>query len=115
SRRPELSSWAAYGPALAGGFLPSLALVLVSDAEVWRWVTLFVVAIVIVLLGSWRRRRAPVVTGATVAVVVALVEMIRLLVRGAVAGAILVGVAGVILIAFGALSEKRLRGALRSM
>jgi hypothetical protein len=115
SRRPELSSWVAYGPALAGGFLPTVALVLVSDAEVWRWVTLFVVAIVVVLLGSWRRRRAPVVGGATVAVVVALVEMIRLLVQGAVAGAILVAVAGVILIVFGALSEKRLRGALRSM
>ena len=41
--------------------------------------------------------------------------MIRLLVQGALAGALLVAVAGVVLIVFGALSEQRLRGALRSM
>ena len=114
-QRPTLSSWSAYGPALAGGFLPSLALVLVDDAEVWRWVALFVAAIGVVLIGVWRRRLAPVVTGAAVAIVVALVEMIRLLLRGSVAGAILVAVAGVVLIAFGALSEQRLRRALKQM
>ena len=114
-RRPELSSWIAYGPALAGGFLPSLALVLVGDRVVWRWVALFAAAIVTVIMGTWRRRHAPVVTGSSVAVVVALTEMIRLLVQGAIAGAVLVAVAGVVLIVFGGLSEKRLRGALRRM
>jgi hypothetical protein len=114
-RRPELSSWVAYGPALAGGFLPSLALVLVGEDALWRWVTLFAAAIATVIVGSWRRRRAPVVTGATVAVLVAVTEMIRLLIEGAVAGAILVAIAGLILIGFGAVSEKRLRGALRNM
>ncbi|MDT5027086.1 MAG: hypothetical protein QOE61_3512, partial [Micromonosporaceae bacterium] len=114
-RRPELSSWTAYGAALAGGFLPSLALVLVGEDAVWRWVTLFAAAIVTVILGSWRRRRAPVVAGAGVAVVVAVTEMIRLLVQGAIAGAVLVAVAGLILIVFGALSEQRLRSALGKM
>ena len=114
-RRPELSSWVAYAPALAGAFLPSLALVLVGDDVVWRWVTLLAAAVVTVILGSWRRRVAPVVTGAVVAVVVAVTEMIRLLLSGAIAGALLVAVAGIVLIVFGALSEQRLRGALRRM
>jgi hypothetical protein len=114
-RRPDLASWTAYGAALAGGFLPSLALVLAGQDAVWRWVSLFAAAVVTVILGSWRRRRAPVMAGAAVAVVVAVTEMIRLLVRGALAGAILVAVAGLVLIVFGALSEQRLRGALRKM
>jgi hypothetical protein len=114
-RRPELSSWAAYGPALAGGLLPSLALVLVGQDVVWRWVGLLAAAVVTVILGSWRRRVAPVVTGAVVAVLVAVTEMIRLLLSGAVAGALLVAVAGIVLVVFGALSEQRLRGALRRM
>ena len=114
-RRPDLSSWLAYGPALAGGFLPSLALVLVGDDPLWRWVTLFAAAIVTVIVGSWRRRRAPVVSGSTVAVAVALTEMVRLLIEGEVAGAILVAVAGLVLIGFGAMYEQRLRGALRRM
>jgi hypothetical protein len=114
-RRPELSSWVAYGPALAGGFLPSLALVLVGEDVAWRWVGLLAAAVVTVILGSWRRRVAPVVAGATVAVLVAVTEMIRLLLSGAVAGALLVAVAGIVLVVFGALSEQRLRGALRRM
>jgi hypothetical protein len=113
--RPELSSWIAYGPALAGGFLPSLGLVLVGQDVVWRWVTLLAAAVVTVIFGSWRRRVAPVVTGAVVAVLVAVVEMIRLLLSGAIAGALLVAVAGIVLIVSGALSEQRLRGALRRM
>jgi len=114
-RRPDLSSWVAYGPALAGGFLPSLALVLVGEDTPWRWVTLFAAAVAAVIVGSWRRRLAPVVTGATVAVVVAVTQMIRLLIQGALVGAVLVAVAGAVLIAFGAVSEQRLRGALRNM
>jgi integral membrane sensor domain MASE1 len=55
------------------------------------------------------------VAGASVALVVAVIEMVRLVVQGAIAGAILVAVAGMVLIVSGALSEKRLRGALRRM
>jgi hypothetical protein len=114
-RRRDLSSWMAYGPALAGGFLPSLALVLVGEDVVWRWVTLFMAAITAVIVGSVRRRLAPVVTGGAVAIIVAVVQMIRFLAQGAIAGALLVAIAGVILIIFGAVSEQKLRGALRKM
>ncbi len=55
------------------------------------------------------------VAGSAIVIAVAVIEMVRLLLRGAVAGAILVAVAGVALIVAGALSEKRLRGALRAM
>jgi hypothetical protein len=69
-----------------------------------------VAAVLTVIVGSWRRLSAPVVTGSTVAVVVALVEMIRLLSRGQVAGGLLVAVAGGVLVGFGAISERRRRG-----
>jgi hypothetical protein len=44
---------------------------------------------------------------------VALAEMIKLLVQGRTAGAVLVALAGVVLIVVGAISEQRLRSALR--
>jgi hypothetical protein len=113
-QRPDLSSWAAYGPALVGGFGPSVVLVVVGEDSVWRWVTLFLVAVLTVVVGTYRRRQAPVVTGAIVVLLVALVEMIRLLIRGQIAGAVLVASAGAVLIAFGALSERR-RRSLRDM
>jgi hypothetical protein len=108
-RRPDLSSWVAYGPALAGGFLPSVALVLVGSDPVWRWVTVFVTAVACVIVGSWRARLAPAVTGAVVAMLVSVTEMIRLLAAGQIFGAALVALAGVVLIAFGALAETRRR------
>jgi hypothetical protein len=108
-RRPQLSSWVIYGPALAGAFLPSVALILVGDDPVWRWVSVFLAAVAIVIVGSWRGWRAPVVTGGTIAVVVAIVEMVWLLIEGQIFGAFLVGLAGVILIIFGAFAERSLR------
>jgi hypothetical protein len=110
-RRPELSSWVVYGPALAGAFLPSVALILVGDDPAWRWGSVFLAAVAIVIVGSWRGWRAPVVTGATIAVVVAIVEMIWLIIEGQIAGALLVGLAGVTLIIFGAFAERSLRRA----
>src|SRR4029079_14150114 len=64
-RRPELSSWVAYSPALAAGFLPSLALVLVDidPNHLLRRGLLFVGAVHTVIVGSMRRRQAPAVTG----------------------------------------------------
>jgi hypothetical protein len=69
-----------------------------------------VAAVLTVIVGSGRRLSAPVVTGSAVAVVVALVEMIRLLSRGQIAGGLLVAVAGGVLVGFGAISERRRRG-----
>jgi hypothetical protein len=108
-RRPELSSWLAYGPALAGAFAPSVVLILVGDNPAWRWVSVFLAAVATVIIGTWRGRRAPVVAGAAVAVVVALVEMIWLLIEGQIAGALFVAIAGATLIVFGAFAERRLR------
>jgi hypothetical protein len=109
-RRPDLSSWLAYGPALAGGFLPSLTLVVIGNDPPLRWVTLFAAAIGAVIVGSWRRRRAPAVIGSSVAVAVAITEMARFLARGEIGGALLVALAGIVLIVFGATYEKRLAG-----
>jgi hypothetical protein len=108
-RRRELSSWLAYGPALAGVFLPSLALIVVGEDPVWRWVTVFVVAVAVVIVGSWRGLQAPALAGAAVAVVVAVTEMIRLLAAGQIFGAVLVALGGAILVLFGAISETRRR------
>ena len=112
-RRRDLSSWLAYGPALAGTFLPSLALIVVGEDPVWRWVTVFVVAVAIVIVGSWRRLQAPALAGAAVAVVVAVTEMIRLLAAGQIFGAVLVALGGAILVLFGAISETRRRSSRR--
>ena len=110
-RRPQLSSWAVYGPALAGAFLPSVVLILVGENPAWRWISVFLGAVAIVIVGSWRGWRAPVVTGATIAVGVAIVEMIWLLIDGQIAGALLVGLVGITLIVFGAFAERSLRRA----
>jgi hypothetical protein len=112
---PPLSSWVAYGPALAGGFLPSLALVLIGQDPPWRWVGLLTAAVVTVIVGSWRRRNAPVTTGSVVALAVAVIEMIQLLRHQNYGGAALVAVAGVVLIIFGALAEQRRRRTVRRL
>jgi len=116
-RRPDLSSWVAYSPALVAGFLPSLALVLVDvdPNHLLRRGLLFVGAVVTVIVGSWRRRQAPVITGSAVAVVVALYFLMLLWISGTVAGYLLFALAGLVLIVLGAVYEKRLRGALRKM
>jgi hypothetical protein len=74
--RPELHSWVGYGPALAAGFLPSLALA-VSDGTPWRRLLLGLAALLAVVAGSVRRRQAPVVSGGVVLVVLALNELAR--------------------------------------
>jgi hypothetical protein len=109
SRRPELSSWITYGPGLAGAFVPSVVLVLAGQDPVWRWVGVFGVALAVVVLGTMRGWRAPVVTGSLIAVVVAIVKMVRFIVNGDYGGALIVALAGVALIVIGAFSERSLR------
>jgi hypothetical protein len=72
--RPDLTSWTAYGPALAAAFLPSLASVLVNDGQPVRRLLLGVGALLVVLAGAYTRLQAPVVTGGVVLVAVALHE-----------------------------------------
>jgi hypothetical protein len=114
-RNDQLSSWLAYGPALVGGFAPSVALVLIGQDALWRWVTLFVVAVLTVIVGSYRGHNAPVTVGGVVVVVVALVEMVRLLARGQTAGALLVALAGGVLVVFGAQRERDRRRRTREL
>jgi hypothetical protein len=74
--RPDLRSWVSYGPALAAGFLPSLALAL-SGGTPWRRLLLGLAALLVVVAGSVRRRQAPVVSGGIVLVALALNELSR--------------------------------------
>jgi hypothetical protein len=81
--RPGLSSWVAYGPALAAAFLPSLATVLVlvepfsqASAPAWRRLLLGAGGLAVVVGGSIRRRQAPVVVGGAVVAIVALHETV---------------------------------------
>jgi hypothetical protein len=74
--RPELRSWVAYGPALCAAFLPSLGSILVVAGEPWRRLLLFAGAIAVVILGSVRRLKAPVVVGGVVLTLVALHEVV---------------------------------------
>jgi hypothetical protein len=97
--RPDLRSWVAYGPALAAGFLPSLAMIISVPGSPGRRLALGAAAIVVVVLGSITRRQAPVVIGGLVLVIVALHELVLLwqLLPGwiplAAGGVLLVGLA----------------------
>jgi hypothetical protein len=73
---PGLSSWIAYGPALAAALLPSLASVLVEDGQPVRRLVLGLGALAVVVAGTHRRRQAPVMIGGGVLSVVALHEVV---------------------------------------
>jgi hypothetical protein len=76
--RPQLTSWVAYGPALAAALLPSLAMVLTESGEPWRRLLLGVAALAIVVAGAVRRRQAPFVLGGLALAVIALHEIVLL-------------------------------------
>jgi hypothetical protein len=76
--RPELNSWAAYGTALAIGFLPSLAPVYGHDPQVGRQLVVGSAAVVVALIGARARLQAPLVIGGIVAVLLALPDLARL-------------------------------------
>lgn len=76
--RPELRSWVAYGPALAAGFLPSLAPLLTGDASVTRRLVLGGLALATVLVGAWAHLQAPVIIGTIALLVVAIHELVLL-------------------------------------
>ncbi|QSB15740.1 hypothetical protein JQS43_05210 [Natronosporangium hydrolyticum] len=69
-----LGSWLAYGPALAAAALPSLA-VTVIDPSPGRRLLVGLAAVVVLLAGVRWRLQAPVVVGATVAILAALREL----------------------------------------
>ncbi|HEY0535592.1 MAG TPA: hypothetical protein VGD29_28750 [Actinoplanes sp.] len=114
--RPDLSSWAAYGPALLAAFVPTLGIVVASHDNEVRQVLLLLGAVGTLIVGSITRQQAPVVVGAAATVVAALTFAATLV------GPWLVLVpVGVILLFIGATSEsrrraqERFRGALIKM
>jgi hypothetical protein len=98
-RRPELTSWVTYGPALAAAMLPTLASVLVDEGQPVRRLALGLGALAVVVGGAHARLQAPVVVGGAVLAAVAVHEVALvwdLLPRWiplALAGLLLVGLA----------------------
>ncbi|GAB1645158.1 SCO7613 C-terminal domain-containing membrane protein [Krasilnikovia sp. MM14-A1259] len=70
--RPELSSWAAYGPSLLAAFVPTTGIVLATDAGDLRELVLLLGGVVTLIIGSRMRQQAPVVVGAVVTAIAAL-------------------------------------------
>ena len=105
--RPDLGSWVAYGPALAAAFLPSLAAIITTTGDPWRRLALGTGALAVVVAGSIAHRRAPVVAGGIVLMVVALHELVLLWQRLPNWIPLLAG--GVILVVLAITYERRLR------
>ncbi len=76
-RRTGLSSWVAYGPALAAALLPSLGSIMVTDGQYLRRLLLGLAALAVLLAGARARLQAPVVLGGGVLALVALHELAR--------------------------------------
>jgi hypothetical protein len=72
----RLHSWIAYGPALIGGFGPSLASVLVADDAPLRRLAAGVAGVAVVLVGARWRLQSPVIVGGSALAVLALHEAV---------------------------------------
>jgi hypothetical protein len=114
-QRADISSWAAYGPALLAAFVPTVGIVLATDAGDLRELLLLLGAVATLIVGSRLRQQAPVVVGAAATAIAAVHFAVTLV------GPWLVLVpVGVVLLFLGATNEsrrrtERLRGALRGM
>jgi hypothetical protein len=115
-QRLELSSWAAYGPALLAAFVPTTGIVLATDAGDLRELLLLLGAVATLIVGSRLQQQAPVVVGALATAIAAVHFTVTLV------GPWLVLVPlGVVLLLLGATNEnrrrtqERLRGALVRM
>jgi hypothetical protein len=107
-QRPELGSWAAYGPALIAAFGPTVALLLVEDPPATRLIGLLVAGLVVLVWGSQKQQRAPVAIGATAMAIAAFVAL-----QAVSTTWLAVGIAGVVLLIIGASSERRRRATER--
>ncbi|HZM81537.1 MAG TPA: hypothetical protein VFC19_37915 [Candidatus Limnocylindrales bacterium] len=103
-QRPELGSWAAYGPALIAGFAPTIALIIVPEPDPFRIVALLAGGITVLIWGSVKQQRAPLAIGTAVTTIVAFDALIT-------AGQIwlAIGIAGIVVLAIGATEEGRRR------
>ncbi|GAA3631903.1 hypothetical protein GCM10023079_23320 [Streptomyces chitinivorans] len=112
--RPEVSSWAAYGPGLATTLVPSLVAVWV-DAHWPRPLLLGAAALALTVLGARSRLKAPLLMGGGTAALVALHELAPRVVQvaGLLPRWVPPAAAGVLLLLVGATYERRLREARR--
>ncbi|KQX60973.1 hypothetical protein [Streptomyces sp. Root1310] len=113
-RDPAASSWTAYGPGLAVTLLPSLATAW-SDVEWTRPLLLGAAGLLLTLLGTRHRLRAPLVLGGSVLALVTLHELAPYLVQvtDALPRWVPPALAGLLLLALGATYEQRLRDVRR--
>ncbi|GIM89288.1 SCO7613 C-terminal domain-containing membrane protein [Paractinoplanes toevensis] len=102
--RAELSSWAAYGPALLAAFVPTIGIVLAGDGGDLREVCLLLGAVATLIVGSTYRQQAPVVVGAVATVFAAVHFAVTL-----VGPWLVLLPVGLILLIFGATNENRRR------
>jgi len=109
--RTDLTSWTAYGPALAAALLPTLASVLTGEGEPLRRLLLGAAALGVVLAGARARLQAPVVAGGSVLTLVALHEMA--LVWDLLPRWIPLAAAGLLLLALATTLERRRRDLAR--
>jgi hypothetical protein len=109
--RPDLSSWAAYGPALLAAFVPTIGIVLAGNGGELREVLLLLAAVATLIVGSTYQQQAPVVVGALATLIAAIHFAVTL-----VGPWLVLLPLGVILLIFGATTEtrRRAREGLRS-
>ncbi|MFI5890782.1 SCO7613 C-terminal domain-containing membrane protein [Actinoplanes sp. NPDC051513] len=102
--RTDLSSWAAYGPALLAAFVPTIGIVLAGDGGDLREVVLLLAAVATLIVGSIYRQQAPVVVGAVATAFAAIHFAVTL-----VGPWLVLLPLGIILLIFGATNENRRR------
>ena len=109
-REPGTSSWPAYGPGFALGLLPSLLVALDDGVEApLRPLLLLVAALAVTLAGAASRLQAPLALGGAVLAVDALAQLAPY--AAALPRWVVLGTAGLLLLALGATYERRLQQA----
>lgn len=109
-RHPEARSWPLLGPWLVLLTIPSLLQDL-GESDLWRVVSLGVVAIALVVVGAMRRLQAPLVLGSVVLVTHAVAQLWPWIsaVYVAVPWWLWLGIGGAVLIFLAATYERRMR------
>jgi hypothetical protein len=110
-RLVDAPSWSGWGPGLVTGFAPSATLA-VLEPDLGRVLLVVVAATLATTLATWREVQAPLVVGAVSLVVVAVGRLVDVLPWS---GLFAVAVAGTLLLAVGALYERRRQQALDAL
>ena len=110
-RRETAGSWFTFAPGLLIGYLPTVAVLLITGDTPLRRLLLGACAVAILVFGAWRRLQAVVVISGAVVMVSALRELALLWML--LPTWLPLGVAGALLLAVGATFEKRRRDLYR--